>query len=134
MTCSSLVVSKHNFLDEQISKIDRKKGDVIYKTRPFIKNIIDLMKTPSMIALQDHLKSNGDWKCLAMYAKLYSDLNTFFVKTHGKELDHNIAAFMIHHIMTDRKYRTVVVKIWGGARKQKRKPKLFDSYLPICIP
>ena len=133
MTMQHLVISDHIFATDRISLLDERKGKHIYETRPFIKNAIQLMKTTPMKSLQSSLKVVDDWRCLTMYCKLYADLNAFFLTTHDQAIDDNVAAFMIHHIMTSKQYRTIALGLKQRTqRKNKHKKSLFDiEQLPI---
>ena len=133
MTMQHLVISDHIFATDRISLLDERKGKHIYETRPFIKNAIQLMKTTPMKSLQSSLKVVNDWRCLTMYCKLYADLNAFFLANHERTIEDNVAAFMIHHIMTSKQYRTLAMGLTQSTpRKKKKKKALFDiEQLPI---
>ena len=132
------------------AKEARKKGELVYKTRPFIRGIVKLMKTKSMKALErSQMKCAEDWTCMAIYSKLYSDLNSSYLHVHGKPIPDDIAAFSIHAIMTRKEYRTAAMgvlksrvrhrdvhKRLGDAAKcfQPKSEKLTDMASPEEMP
>jgi hypothetical protein len=118
MASSMVIVPFRN----KITARDIKKGRGILKTRPFIAGVVRVMTTSSMANMLSQFKCEADWKVFAIYCKLYADLDAYFVKTYGYRVPGDVAAFTIHSIMSQREYRTVLMK---PEKKRKKKSKKF---------
>ena len=92
---------------------DRKKGEWVYRNRPFIADIIAMMKTPAMKRLRRRdLKQNVDWRCFLIYMKLYQQLDSFYKEANAttRSIPDPTVSYIIHKIMTTSNYRRPVMK------------------------